>query len=99
MSKQSDPLKKTAPDLHRFYVSVRDEQQWYAVMSECRTWFGKNWRCQSHVRRRFKRDRIYQYPMSAANGSLWVWFDVPNPAWATWVSTKLGLQITQKKSV
>ena len=39
MSKSLDPLRTTTPDLHRFWFVISTEQQWYAIMRECRAWF------------------------------------------------------------
>ena len=93
MSKQSDPLKLTPQDLHRFWFSILTEQQWYAVMRECREWFGKNWRCMNKVRR-----KLNGRPHGAAPVD--VWFEVPDPVFATWISVKysLGVQSDTKKN-
>ena len=84
MSKSLDPLKKTTPDLHRFYVSLSTTDQWYAVMRECRAWFANNWRTQPKIRRRLERN---------FDNAVEAWFDVPNPEWSTWVATKLAVQV------
>ena len=89
MSMNTDPLKSTTPDLQRFWVHVATTEQWYAVMRECRAWFGKNWQCQGKVRKK----------LSSHSGLRWVkqpsavWFDVPDARWATWVATKMSLQV------
>jgi hypothetical protein len=49
-------------------------------MREARAMFGKNWRCQSHVRRKLDWGSRTAIP---------VWFEVPDPQFATWVSLKL----------
>jgi hypothetical protein len=84
MSKSLNPLRTTTPDLHRFYVRLCTTEQWYAVMQECRAWFGTNWRTQPKVRRRLQR--TWEEPVEA-------WFEVPNSEWATWIATKLALQV------
>jgi hypothetical protein len=84
MSKSLNPLRTTTPDLHRFYVQLSTTEQWYAVMRECRAWFGSNWRTQPKVRRRLQR--AWEDPVEA-------WFEVPNPEWSTWIATKLALQV------
>jgi hypothetical protein len=86
MSKQSDPLKLTAQDLHRFWFCISTEQQWYAVMRECREWFGKNWRCMSKVRRKLDGRLRVLAPVA-------VWFEVPDPRFATWISVKYSLEV------
>lgn len=84
MSKSLIPLRKTTPDLHRFYVSLRTTKQWYAVMQECRAWFGTDWRTQHKIRRRLER---------SFDNAVEVWFEVPDRQWSTWIATKLALQV------
>ena len=88
MSKSIDPLKETAQDLHRFWFLISNEKQWYAVMAECRIWFGKNWKCQNKVRRKLEthNHRYTRKPQL-------IWFEVPDPKFATWVSVKHSIQV------
>jgi hypothetical protein len=64
--------------------------QWYSIMRECREWFGKNWRTQGRVKRKlansYNAKPFLQHPIP-------VWFEVPDPRFATWISVKLSLQI------
>jgi hypothetical protein len=87
MSKSLDPLKTTTPELHRFWFMLSTEKQWYAIMKECREWFGKNWRSMSKVRRRLGSK------FSGNVSALPVWFEVPDPRFATWISVKMSLQV------
>ena len=92
MSTQLDPLETTAPELHRFWFMLSDERQWYSIMQEAREWFGaygKKWRGMSKVRRKLERNprRIMRA------GPVPVWFEVPDPRFATWISVKLSLQV------
>jgi hypothetical protein len=89
MSMNPDPLKTTTPDLQRFWVHVSTVDQWYAVMRECRAWFGKNWRCQGKVRKKLGNNPGLRW-VKQPNA---VWFDVPDARWATWVATKMSLQV------
>ena len=73
---------------HRFFVLIENEKQWYSVMSECRDWFGKDWQTQRNVRRKITGPGQLK--------PLQVWFDVPDPRWATWISTKLAVQVSVK---
>ena len=84
MSKSLNPLKTTTPDLHRFYVSLTTTEQWYAVMQECRVWFGTTWRTQPKIRRRLEHN---------FDNAVEAWFEVPNPEWSTWIATKLAVQV------
>lgn len=88
MSKSLDPLKETTQDLHRFWFLLASDKQWYAIMAECRTWFGKNWRCQGKVLRKLGSMNHRYSPKPQL-----IWFDVPDPKFATWVSVKLGIQV------
>ena len=66
---------------------VRTHQQWYDIMRECRSWFGKSWRSMSKVRR--KLNAKYN-----ANGTaIPVLFEVPDPRFATWIAVKMSLQV------
>ena len=90
MSTQLDPLRTTSQELHRFWFFVATEKQWYDIIRECRGWFGKNWRGMSKVRR--KLNPRYR-SLSGQIQPVAVWFDVPDPRFATWISVKLSLQV------
>ncbi len=75
--------------LHRIYVNLTTQDQWYAVMRECRAWFGKNWKTQGRVKRKLAEATKYSRPSSAVN----VWFDIPDQRFATWISVKYSLQV------
>ena len=89
MSKQSDPLKVTTQELHRFWFAISTVEQWYGIMRECRTWFRTNWRTMPKVRRKFTR----QYARGGRLPPVMIWFDVPDPRFATWVSVKMSIQV------
>jgi hypothetical protein len=78
----------TPPKLERFWFLVSNEQQWYAVMAECRAWFGKNWKCQNKVRRKLESYNHRQHHKPQL-----IWFEVPDPKFATWVSVKHSIQV------
>lgn len=89
MSKQLDPLGTTAPELHRFWFVISTEQQWYSIMRECRVWFGRRWQGMAKVRRKLgvrHTPRLRSIPVP-------VWFDVPDPRFATWIAVKMSLQV------
>ena len=75
--------------LHRIYVSLVTEEQWYGIMRECRSWFGKNWKTQARVKRKLAEGQRY----SRNRPSIQVWFEVPDPRIATWISVKYSLQV------
>ncbi len=77
------------PGLHRIYVSLSSEQQWYGIMRECRSWFGKNWRTQARVKRKLSENSRYGHNRP----SVQVWFEVPDLRIATWISVKYSLQV------
>lgn len=84
------------PKLNRIYVSLSTEQQWYAVMRECRTWFGKNWRTQGRVKRKLAENSRYT---KAMRNSIQVWFEVPDLRFATWISVKMSLQVAGEDKI
>ena len=87
MSTQLDPLKTTSQELHRFWFMISTEKQWYDIIRECRGWFGKNWHGMSKVRRKLTRYR------PSITGGIPVWFEVPDPRFATWVSVKMSIEV------
>jgi len=84
MSEPLDSLKTTPSIMHRVVFELRDVTTWYAIMREARMMFGKNWRCQSHVKRKLTRSW-------AMTGSERVWFEVPDPQFGTWCALKLAV--------
>lgn len=87
MSESNDPENYAGQSLHRFWFSVATEKQWYDIIRECRAWFGKNWRGMGKVRRKLQ-------PRYAGTGRerVMVWFEVPDPRFATWISVKYSIQ-------
>ena len=69
---------------------IATEKQWYSIIRECRVWFGKNWQGMSKVRR--KLNPRYRTRNNRAE-SVPVWFDVPDPRFATWISVKFSIQV------
>lgn len=68
--------------LHRVFVEVANIDQWYKIIREANTLYGvHNWRGQPRVKRRLDPNRWKQQPTK-------IWFDVPDPAFATWISVK-----------
>ena len=88
MSKTTDLLKVTTQDLHRFWFLLHSQEQWYAVMAECRQWFGTNWKSQPRVRRKLPTPSGHNVPALA------VWFDVPDIKFATWIAVKHSIQVS-----
>ena len=77
-------LERTTDAMHRIYFCVRDLPTWYAIMAEARSQFNRSWRAQPKVRRKLEQ-QLWQ-PQDQ-----WVWFEVPDPAFATWIGVKLGV--------
>jgi hypothetical protein len=69
---------------HKIWVKISNTTQWYAIMRECRMMYQKNWRAQSHVRRKLEKNTWLRL-------DVWCWFEVPDPMFATWVATKHGI--------
>ena len=80
-----DSLKRTPLPMHRITFIVKNTQQWYSIMKEARALYGKDWRAQPHVKRRLDRHLW----MKAEEK---VWFDVPDPSFASWCAVKLAVE-------
>lgn len=87
MSTSIDPLKTTTQDLHRFWFSINSTEQWYNIIRECKSWFGKEWKGQGKVKRKLSRHG-YNYSRQTPVD---VWFDVPDIRFATWISVKYSI--------
>ena len=86
--KSLDSLKSTPLVMHRIWVEIDNVDRWYAVMRELRKWFGKDWRGQPRVKRKISYNWNKQKHV--------VWFDVPDPACASWLGIKLGVHAAPK---
>lgn len=73
--------------MHRIYFEVNTEKTWYALMAEARTWFGKDWKTQAHVKRKFSR-LVPETPVT-------LWFDVPDAMFGTWAAVKLAVRVVE----
>ena len=83
-----DSLRSTPLVMHRIQVELRDVRTWYAVIRELNHTFGTGkWRGQSHVKRRLA------HLIWSPDQSMWVWFEVPDPKFATWLAVKLAVQV------
>lgn len=69
--------------LQRVWVEVSSVTTWYQVIHEANTLYGKNWKGQPRVKRRLENNW--------AKRSLSIWFDVPDAAFASWISVKHGV--------
>lgn len=68
--------------LHRVIVEVVNTEEWYKIIREANTLYGvHNWRGQPRAKRRLDLNRWQQKPTP-------IWFDVPDSAFATWISVK-----------
>jgi len=84
MSNSLISLKETAPNmhLHRVIVELATTDEWYKIIREANALYGAhNWRGQPRAKRRLDLNRWTQKPTA-------IWFDVPDPAFATWISVK-----------
>jgi hypothetical protein len=84
MSSSLNSLKETASGmhpLHRVWIDIGSTDTWYAVIREANTLYGNhNWRGQPRIRRKLENNW--------SRKTVRVWFDVPDPNFATWVSVK-----------
>ena len=99
MMEQSGLQKNTelGPELHRVYFEVGTTDAWYAIMREARALYGKNWRCQGHVRKKLERWAWHNstgVPVKFEK----IWFEVPDPKFSTWVSMKLAVRAVGGKN-
>lgn len=99
MMEKNGLLKSTEPgaELHRVYFEISTTGQWYAIMGEARALYGKNWKCQGHVRKKLDR---YAWGNSSGTFTKFVtiWFEVPDPKFTTWVSMKLAVRAVDGKN-
>ena len=89
MPESLDSLKITPSTvhLHRVFVELANTDQWYKIIREANTLYGShNWRGQPRARRRLERERWSGKVTS-------IWFDVPDPAIASWLAVKLAVQV------
>lgn len=88
MPQSLDSLKMVTPlGMHRITFEVPDVKVWYKIMAEARAQYGKNWRGQPKAKRRLENWR----PQGSA--PVRVWFEVPDPSFATWCAVKLGVAV------
>jgi len=88
MPQSLDSLKIVTPlGMHRITFEIDRVETWYKIMAEARAQFGKNWRGQPKAKRKLESWRPQGSP------SVRVWFDVPDPSFATWVAVKLGVPV------
>ena len=89
MSKSLDLLRETPLVMHRVWFQLTSVEIWYAIMKEARAMYGKNWKAQPKIKR--KLGKLIWHP----GGTVCVWFDVPDPAFGTWVAVKHAVIVTQ----
>jgi hypothetical protein len=82
MPESLDSLRTTPLVMHRIVFALNNSKQWYEIMREARSLYGKNWRCQPRVKRKLDRHKYM------AQATLPVWFEVPDSTFATWVAVK-----------
>jgi hypothetical protein len=77
-------LESTPLVMHRIWFDLRDTQTWYAIMKEATAMYGKDgWKGQPRVKRRLER-----FAWQRNREENLVWFEVPDPAFATWCAVK-----------
>lgn len=84
MSASINSLESTPLVMHRIWFDLRSTDTWYAIMKEATALYGKDgWRSQPRVKRRLER-----YVWQKHREDNHVWFEVPDPAFATWCAVK-----------
>jgi len=84
MSESLNPLKVTTKVMHRIWFELSDTATWYSIMKEAKTWFGNDWKAQPRVKKKLSNNW--------SHSSHKVWFEVPDAAFASWVSVKLAVR-------
>jgi len=84
MSDSLDSLKETPLVMHRIWFELKSVDAWYAIMKEARAMYGNNWQGRPKVKRKLEN----MWWGDSLSPSVQVWFDVPDPAFATWISVK-----------
>ena len=68
--------------MHKVYFNLLTIDDWYAIISELKRWFGNEWRGQRGMRKKFKRTGWSMEPQR-------VWFIVPDLAFKTFIDLKM----------
>jgi hypothetical protein len=71
------------PVMYRIWVELSDTDTWYSIMKEANKCFGKGWKSQPRVKRKLAPN----WEKTTHK----VWFDVPDAAFASWISVKLSV--------
>ena len=74
--------------MHRVWFVIPNVEVWYKIIREANDAFGKNWRGQQRVKRKFEVQR-----WASPDKSLNIWFDVPDPKFAVWVAVKHSVTV------
>ena len=79
--------------MHRIHFNIATVSQWYLVIHEAKALYGNNWRAQPRVKRRLEHSKVFSTTINP------IWFDVPDPVFATWITVKHSIicsKITHK---
>jgi hypothetical protein len=87
MPESLDSLKTTPLAMHRIWFQISDTATWYKIIQEANQQYSRGWRCQSGVRRKLERNQWRPVPVA-------VWFDVPDPNFASWIAIKHAVVAT-----
>ena len=89
MSTSINSLNETPLVMHRIWFELCDTTMWYAIIKEAATLYGRgNWRGQPRVKRRLQ----HSWRISESN---LVWFEVPDPTFATWCAVKHAVMVVK----
>ena len=84
MSASISSLESTPLVMHRIWFDLRDTETWYAIMKEATTLYGRDgWKSQPRVKR-----RLDKFAWERNRPENHVWFEVPDPSFATWCAVK-----------
>ena len=91
MSASLNSLESTPLVMHRIWFDLRDTKTWYAIMKEATALYGRDgWKSQPRVKRRlekftWERTRVENH----------VWFEVPDPSFATGCAVKQAVLVVK----
>ena len=89
MSASINLLESTPLVMHRIWFDLRDTDTWYAIIKEATALYGRNgWKGQPRVKRRLEK-----FAWERNRPENHVWFEVPDPSFATWISVTYSVQV------
>ena len=70
--------------MHKLWFTVHNQDEWYHLIRELKTWFGNDWRGQRGIKKKFQNHAGF-----LVFREMRVWFLIPNPAFKTFIDLKM----------